>query len=359
MLKQLKSMFSRFKNKFKLYDEEICVGIDVEALMNDPERDKKVQNALRENEERFEATSERYHEHMEQLNIVERLKMAEKSLQEDIQGVCKQVAECKVSMKDAEEKNAQAKNRENPHIRLVTKDITQAIRVLKDYERNQDSVKKDMNILEGEKQNLLYQFTHLKRTLVFIKYFMAVLVLSTLIAGIVFSTMVIVYQKNVFFPLLTCVLILAFLLIVGFLVRRYALHEIKKNQLLQERAVKLLNKTKLKYIRNQELLDFEYAKYQVDSSEVLELRYEYYLDAKEQQKNYDSMHRSMKNLIDDLAYYLKKIHIDTTDFVVEYAEYFATAKGIERLFTKQSEERYQLQQQLQRLQKEKTLLENV
>jgi hypothetical protein len=71
----------------------------------------------------------------------------------------------------------------------------------------------------------------------------------------------------------------------GFVFRRYCIHEIKKNQLLYERALKLINKVKIKFVHNQQLLEFQYKKYKVNSSEVLELRYENYLEAKDEAKN--------------------------------------------------------------------------
>ncbi len=75
-------------------------------------------------------------------------------------------------------------------------------------------------------------------------------------------------------------------------------------------------------------------KYQVNSSEVLELRYEHYLDAQQQQRNYDHIHRSMRNLSHDIEDVINKLQIEDIEFDKQNAEYFATAKGLERLYEK-------------------------
>ncbi len=359
MFKKIIQKIGKLKSRFKPYEEELLLGMDVETLLKDPYKNEKIKDMLRDNDVRLQELSQQYHQQMNQFIVVERIKMAHEDTKSYLHDLCRQLSEYKVAIKEAETKNTQAKNRENPHIRLVSKDIAKAIHVLKEHEENQNMVKKDLDILEGEKQSLLFHFGNLRRALSFLKYFMLALVFITLIVGIVLSTLVVVYNENVFLPALISIVTVSFLFIWGFVFRRYCVHEIKKNQLLQERAVKLLNKTKLKYIRNQQLLDFEYEKYQVNSSEVLELRYEHYLDAQQQQRNYDHIHRSMRNLSRDIEDVINKLQIEDIEFVTKNAEYFATAKGLERLYEKHQEKRTILQKDLQKLEHEKEVLENL
>jgi|ASRN01.1.fsa_nt_gi hypothetical protein len=359
MFKKIIQKIGNLKARFKPYEEELLLGMDIETLLKDPYKNDKIKVLLAENDAKLQGLSEEYHTQMNNFIIVERVRMSDIGTKDTIQSLCKQLSELKVSVKEAEEKNVQAKSRENPHIRSVSKDIAKAIKVLKEHETNQNMVKKDLDILEGEKQSLLFHFTNLRRALSFLKYFMLLLVFITLIVGIVLSTLLIVYNRNVFLPSLISIVTISFLFLWGFVFRRYCVHEIEKNQRLQERAVKLINKTKLKFIRNQQLLDFEYEKYQVNSSEVLELRYEHYLDAQQQQRNYDHINRTIRNLSMDIEDTMNKIQIENASFVIKNAEYFATDKGIDRLYEKHHEHRERLQKELKKLEHEKEVLENL
>ena len=359
MFKKLIEKLSAFKKRFKPFEEELLLGMDVETLLKDPYKKEKINDLLAENDAKLQDISKKYHQQMNNFIIIERIKMCADSIKENLQRLCKELSEYKVTIKEVEEKNAQAKSRENPHIRSVSKDIAKGIKVLKEHETNQNMVKKDLDILEGEKQSLLFHFTNLRRALSFLKYFMMILVFITFIIGIVLSSLLFVYNTDVFLPSLISIVTIAFLFLWGFVFRRYCVHEIKKNQLLQERAVKLINKTKLKYFRNQQVLDFEYEKYQVNSSEVLELRYEHYLESQQQQRNYDHMNRTMRNLTLDIEDLINKLQIEDVEFVTKHAEYFATDKGTQRLYEKYLEKRECSQKELKKLEHEKDVLENL
>ena len=350
---------AHIKAFFKPYEEELMMGLDVEKLMNDPKRDIKVEHMLTVNEKRAVGLSAKYDRFMNEYVVIQRIADLPSDLLTKIQAMCKQYSELTVIKEEMEKKAEDAKAKAHPSIGVYIKDIPKAIQILKDHESNQQKVKHDLNILEGEKQGLLYNFRNLRRSLVFLRYFLVFLVFASMLAGLVLSTIVLRYQADVFVAALITIVVISFLFIWAFVFRRYCNHELKKNQLMQERAVKLINKTKIKFVHNQQLLDFQYKKYNVNSSEVLELRYDNYLQAKEEERNYDNVNRSMKNIILDLDRQLARLHIENTEFVLRNMDFFSTVKGIQSLRSQYEEERITLQHELRVLEHEQEVLKSI
>ena len=66
----------------------------------------------------------------------------------------------------------------------------------------------------------------------------------------------------------------------------------------------------------------------MNSSEVLELRYDNYMEAKAEARNFENVNNSMRGIIVDLDRQLTRLHIENTEFVIRHVDYFATNKGI-------------------------------
>lgn len=354
--KKFVRFISHIKAFFKPYEEEILLGFDVEKLVKDPKRQVKIEHMLEINEKNTARVSKSYNELMNSYVVVERVSGLTADLTLKIQGLCKQYSEMSVIKEESEKRAEEAKAKDYPTIGLYSADIPRAMGILKEHEAKQQMVKHDLDILEGEKHDLLYNFRNLRRALSFLKVFLIFLVFAAMTAGIILSTMVLIYNRIVFIPALISILIISFLFIWAYIFRRYCNHELKKNQIMQERAVKLINKTKIKYVHNQQLLEFQYKKYNVNSSEVLELRYDNYLEALEEKRNFDNVSNTMKTIVVDLDRQLTKLHIDNTDFVLRHVDFFATYKGISSLKTQYEEERLLMQKELKKLEHEKEVL---
>ncbi len=350
---------SHIKAFFKPYEEELMMGFDVEKLINDPKRQLKVEHMLTINHKKTLQLTDRYNQFMNEYVVIQRIADLPSDLSRKIQTMCKQYSELSVVKEEMEKSALEAEYKEHPTIGVYAKDIPKAIKILKDHEANQQNVKHDLSILEGEKQDLLYHFRNLRRSLAFLKSFLIFLVFASMVSAIVLSTMLLKYNADVFVPSLVTIVIIAFLFIWAYVFRRYCNHELKKNQLMQERAVKLINKTKIKYVHNQQLLDFQYKKYNVNSSEVLELRYDNYLQAKEEERNFDNVNRSMKNIVIDLDRQLTRLHIENTDFLLRNIDFFSTAKGIHSLHQKYEEGRIEMQHELKVLEHEQEVLQSI
>lgn len=359
IFKRLVEFITHIKVFFKPYDEELVEGLDVEDLLRGNNSRERIETKIRENTFFHQQQKEEYERFMNEYVVVDRVDNMSKELKSKLQRFCRSYSELTVLKDEAERTKEAAKEKEHPAVHNYTKDIPKAIDILKDYENNQQKVKNDLAILEGEKSSLLYQFRNLKRSINFLRYFLLGLVFVSFIVGITLATLLMAYETNVFLPSLISIVTISFLFIWGFVFRRYCNHEIKKNQLMQERAVKLINKTKIKFVRNQQLLDYEYSKYKVNSSEVLALRYENYLEAVEQERNFTSINNQMKATIIDLDRFLNTLHLENIDFVLRKADYFATNRGIDTLKERFMEEREGMQKELKRIEREQQVLRNL
>jgi len=358
ILKRIVEFFSRIKTFFHSYDEEMLVGIDLDKLEDDPQRSMKIKELIDENIQEHQLLTNRYHRFMNEYVVLEHIYDFGSNDSKQLQALCRQYSEYSVSRDDAELRNQEAKKKEDPTVVAYVNDIPKAIKLLKEHEAHQQMVNHDLTILEGEKADLVYQFKNLKSSLAFLKYFFVALSIAALGAGVVLSTLVLVYNKDVFFPALITIMLLAFLFMWAYVFRRYCAHGIKKNQMMQERAIKLINKTKIKYVHNQQLLEYQYAKYKVSSSQVLELRYENYLTARDEAKNYESVNQLLRNIAGDIEDLLMKKHIENTEFILQNVDYFATDKGIASLKENYEDKRKEIQKDLKRLEREKVVLTN-
>lgn len=359
LFKKTVDFVSHIKAFFKPYEEELLIGFDVEKLLSDPNRQIKVEHMQEINQKKSYVLAEKYNNFMNEYVVVERISSLSGDLATRVQALCKQYSEMTVVKEEIEKRSIEAKKKEHPTIGLYIRDIPNAISILKEHEAHQQSVRNDLNILEGEKEDLLYQFRNLKRALVFLRSFLIFLAFATLLSGVILSTMLIVNDQAIFMPALIVVLLISFLFLWAYIFRRYCVHELKKNQMMQERAIKLINKTKIKFVHNQQLLEFQYKKYKVNSSEVLELRYDNYMEAKDEAKNFENINNSMRAIVIDLDRQLTRIHIENTEFVLRHIDYFATNKGLTSLKSQYEELRSTMQLELKKLEHEKEVLSSI
>lgn len=359
VFKKIVDFVSHIKAFFKPYEEEMLIGFDVEKLLSDPNRQVKVEHLQELNSKNSFILAEKYNNFMNEYVVIERISSLPKDLATRIQALCKQYSEMTVVKEETEKRSIEAKKKEHPTIGLYIRDIPNAIKILKEHEGHQQSVKNDLGILEGEKEDLLYQFRNLKRALVFLRSFLIFLAFATLLAGVVLSTMLLVNDQDIFVPALVSVLVIAFLFLWAYIFRRYCVHELKKNQMMQERAIKLINKTKIKFVHNQQLLEFQYKKYKVNSSEVLELRYDNYIEAKDEERNFENTNNTMRAIVIDLDRQLTRLHIENTEFILRNVDYFATNKGLTSLKHQYEAERTAMQFELRKLEHEKEVLTSI
>lgn len=338
------------------YEEELISGVDIEQIMKKPNREELLQEKIEKNKIQEKEAKSEYDKIMDEYICVDRISKFEKDMKKNLQKLCRKYSETLVQKEEADQKLSETKLKQE-EMGTFVKDIPKAIKILQEHEENQQKVKRDLSILEGEKTELQYQFKNLQRALIFLKFFMIFLAIVAFLVGSFIAIAMMKYRQDVFKPTLIFIIIVFFLFLWIFVFRRYCIHELKKNQIMQERLIKLLNKTKIKYVRNQQVLDFEYEKYRVNDSMVLQMRYDNYMMAKAEIRNHDSIQSTLRALIGDVDRILARAQLDQTDFVLKNADYFATTKGINILLEQYASKKVELLREIKQSAYEKEVLE--
>ncbi|MBN2220603.1 MAG: hypothetical protein JW708_00265 [Vallitaleaceae bacterium] len=338
------------------YEEELVSGIDLEQLMKKPNRDELLREKMEENQSQEKEAKAEYDKIMDEYICLDRISKFEKDTKKSLQKLFRKYSEALVQKDEADKKLSETKMKQE-EMGTFVKDIPKAIKILQEHEANQQKVKRDLSILEGEKTELHYQFKNLQRALVFLRYFMIFLAMVAFLVGSIIAIAMVKYRQDIFKATLIFIVVIFFLFLWIFVFRRYCIHELKKNQIMQERLVKLLNKTKIKYVRNQQVLDFEYEKYRVNDSMVLQMRYDNYISAKAEIRNHESIQSSLRTLISDIDRILAQAQLDQTDFVLKNADYLATTKGMHILLEQYAQKKAELLREVKQRAYEQEVLE--
>ncbi|GKX28001.1 hypothetical protein SH1V18_04810 [Vallitalea longa] len=202
--------------------------------------------------------------------------------------------------------------------------IDDVIDNIKNVEERQRDVKTDITYLEGEKGDIAFNRERLMKAQKYVKIFMIAILTIFAFSALTLSILYTYNDIDIFIPSIIMIVVIAFFGSWIFIFRRYVTHELKKNNLLANRAVELINKIKLKYVNNQQFLTYEYNKYKVKSSEMLEDRWSKY---KQNKKDKTNIHKLSSNIImmeDDIERILKKSNIEGINYVLENIDLYST-----------------------------------
>ena len=155
--------------------------------------------------------------------------------------------------------------------------------------------------LEEERETLISGYNFLKWvSFVFIVFLGVSLLVSFVLLQIL--------REKIWFILSAMVGIVLVFIVILVLTKEKLEKEIKNNGILQQKAVKYLNKSKIKFFHQTQYLEFQYHKLGVDSVAKLELYYNRYLKNKNNERIYLKMNDTLNEIEEDiLKIYIKKI----------------------------------------------------
>lgn len=180
-------------------------------------------------------------------------------------------------------------------------EIEAAIKEIEYSENKQTSLKRDMAYINGEKEELIYSKEQLEQGLDFLYKFSIVLVCILAIITFTLAVLKTAYSFEIFIPLTVLVVLTIILGSAIYIFQRKFKYELKRNALLQVRAVELLNRTKALYINCTGFLNYEYKKYRVRNSEMLKNNWDEYLYQKQISRRHIAMNNRMQELIDTIT----------------------------------------------------------
>ena len=181
-------------------------------------------------------------------------------------------------------------------IQELEDEIPKSIMILRDNERREGIIKRDLDYLEGEKLEWIYERDGIKDEIRLLKNVLRSLLL---VIGLILSVVVVMVisekERYISIPIIfaSLIAIIEILIVLRMQTDRTL---VKQCAINYNRAVSIQNKIKIKYINIANAIDYAHEKYHVKNAMELENDWQLYLEAvKEREK--------LKETNDDLSYY--------------------------------------------------------
>lgn len=171
-------------------------------------------------------------------------------------------------------------------IELNEDKIPSALIDLEAREKEQTVIKTDLNYLEGEKTSLVFMRKDTIRSQKNLKALAIITLFTMVITFLLLFILQNLFDMEVSIGYSFVVFAGAIASTAIFVKIRYNAVELKKYELKINRAINLLNSTKIKYVNATNALDYIYHKYNIGSSRELGFLWEQYLSAKTESEKY-------------------------------------------------------------------------
>lgn len=212
-------------------------------------------------------------------------------------------------------KISEAKYREIAQLEDEMEDIIRKLRENEDY---QTKVRRDMNLLEGEKAGLAYDRKINRKKVSSVKSSFVVCFVLVFMAYLV--TMIIrnMMYFDVKIPIVIITGIFAVMLTVIYVTFKDASDSVTKLSKQINRAISLQNTAKIRYVNITNAIDYCYAKYGINSSHELQYQWDKYLEEKEARHHTENAALQLEQLRMELHGYLTRFRIkEPSQFVYQ------------------------------------------
>lgn len=200
-------------------------------------------------------------------------------------------------------------------------EIPEIIKEMQEAEKRKREIENNMYYLREEREELLEEREALLSGYSFLKGFSIVFIGLMGIGVLVIFALMQMLRESVWIYL-TGATILFILFLVGLLYTKERIEKaLARNTILQQKAVRYLNKSKIRYFHQMRYLDFQYHKLGVDSAAKLEMYYTRYVKNKNNEKVYLQMNDTLNQIEEKMLVILKEhqINIEYIDNLTEWA----------------------------------------
>ncbi|MGN0311595.1 MAG: hypothetical protein ACI4CC_02375 [Lachnospiraceae bacterium] len=179
---------------------------------------------------------------------------------------------------------------------MMKEEVPKAIVRLKENEKRQSVMKRDLDYLEGEKVEWTYEKAAIRDEQKICKRVSTVIFSLEAICVAVFLSLILTDKQEYTSAILIVMLVVAVILCLVLLRIQNNKRDLKQCSVNYNKAVSIQNSIKLKYINIANAVDYAHEKYHVTSGEELEKQWQIYLETvKEREK--------LEQAQDDLNYY--------------------------------------------------------
>ena len=194
-------------------------------------------------------------------------------------------------------------------VEQMENELPDIIKALKENEDYQTMVRRDMNLLEGEKAGLAYDRKENKKRIASSKSSFVICLVASILAYMVIVALRSMFYFDIKMPIIIVTGIVAICFTAIFVTYRDSVESVNKLSKQINRAINLQNTAKIKYVNITNAIDYRYGKYGINSSHELEYLYEKYLEEKEARHHTENAVLQLEILREELNVAIKRYRI--------------------------------------------------
>lgn len=237
-----------------------------------------------------------------------------------IQEVAKNVMDLNKSRDDYLNKSRNISDSQFAQMEQLEEQMPGIIKRLKDNEAYQTAVKRDMQYLEGEKEEWRYYKDALEQESHLLRRLLYVLAGAFLAAAVLIVVLGLVMHFDITLPFLAATLVAA-AIGIGMVWRlQNDSIDIKRSQANINRAITLLNKVSFKYVNVTNAVDYACEKYHARNSYELNYIWEQYLEEVQEREKYQKTNDELEYFNDKLMMLLHRYHLYDTKIWIYQAQ---------------------------------------
>ena len=258
-----------------------------------------------ENERQIEEAKVEYQAVTSYLTDMQRIDMIPKEQRENLEDATRKIVDLVKERNKFQQKEPAISDQQYHLFESFEDQIPKEMPKMKQNEEYQEVIKKDMEHLENEKDNLTDESEEIISKQSFLKGIAITTCIVIVILFTVFALLKSYSEADVTIPFLLTVL-------MGMASATYIFMEASKNtraskqiQMKQNRQILLMNKVKIKAVNNRNYLDYTYSKYMVEGYEQLKTMWGEYARLKDEAKRYQNNTELLSFYQNELIHELK------------------------------------------------------
>ncbi len=348
-----KFMSGIFKPKM---DKKVLSGIDIDIdrIYEDPSIAKELQELYQKNMDEVDEINKYLPKLKDEYESVQKIERLSPNAKEQLASLARIYSE--TTLKRTDFKNKHTIDDSKDPLEDYQDVMDEALQVMKETEEHQQLVKMDLAYLEAEKEELLYQKDRLLSASRLLNSVFIFVSIMALIVVLVLTVMISRFHVDVIFAAIIAMILVIVTTIWVYFTRRVISRELVKNTKLLQKAITLTNKTKIKYINDKNLLDYQYKKYKVDSYYMFAMRIENYRQNKQNKTRYENINNSLSATVTDIESFLRNVDIPDDNFVFDNMDYLISKDGRKKLDEKYTEAIGELEDRYKKLEKENAVI---
>jgi hypothetical protein len=212
-----------------------------------------------------------------------------------------------------QEKKNRMQDQEFQRIAGQEEEIEEGIRKMKEAESYRQLVRHDLKRLDDERHAYEYRRQELENMMTNYRGMSVVVLTALLLCILLFMLMQFVFQMDTFIGYVAGIGAAAVTIIVLVLKYKEAQKEIGRVDKAVSKLILLQNKVKIRYVNNVNLLEYLYVKYHTESAGKLEKLWKFYLQEKEERRQYAEAESKVSFYRKELVKFLGRYRIKTPE----------------------------------------------